>query len=644
MVSQRGSQLIPQTIEEQQQYLSSHVFKAASQLPSSEATEQPKRESIDSPASLPASEHGTSIPPTDDRVSPKPSPSSPSTESPSEPGVHNAAAEPSLSYLTLNDTLRKAATSSNPEEFAELHKDCTMLHILDTGRQPQFMEVARLLLSGPFINLLTFRLTDQFHERYEIEYVPPNGDKTNSLFSSFTLEEVLFQTLSSVSHTAAPSVSKPLQCPSVNPHSVTLLVGTHKDLVTNKDVELIDDTLQKKLKDSSLPKNKIIYYPNPDRKQELKLVVPIDNTSPSDHGVRLLGDLVIEVLDEHFQFTKVPVSWLMFQYGVRSTGRKVLSFHDCAIIARRYGIEDDEELRYALWFLSQQFGVFRYYPDVDDGIVIVDVQVLFDACTYLISCSFRPLKACTDMERRFRKTGRCPIGEAEKLLQCGKDIPPAKLMRLFECHWLLTPVEDKEGQITEYFVPTVLAGFEVESLERPSSHCTEPAPLLLMFSCGFCPLGFFAALVVYLSSQKLRSELKWRLDEGNLFRNKVRFHVGDDLDEVTLIARPTLYEVWIDRKCPRRNPLSLSVVCDKIRSTVYDSIVAVKSSLTTSLRISHQTGFYCQRPDCHKVSHPAVPEGSNSEIAICSFSRLPIRLTPQQLIWFGEVCTLDVIV
>ena len=46
----------------------------------------------------------------------------------------------------------------------------TMLHIIDTGGQPEFHEILPALITGPAINLLVFKLTEDLRSRYEIIY------------------------------------------------------------------------------------------------------------------------------------------------------------------------------------------------------------------------------------------------------------------------------------------------------------------------------------------------------------------------------------------------------------------------------------------------------------------------------------------
>ncbi len=155
-------------------------------------------------------------------------------------------------------------------------------------------------------------------------------------------------------------------------------------------------------------------------------------------------------------------------------------------------------------------------------------------------------------------------------------------------------------------------------------------------------MGVFHILVVYLSSPEAAS-LQWELCISckAQYRNKVTFFVGDDLDEVTLIERPQVIEVWIDREddatktdCCRL----LSAVCKEVRSTLDAALTHVKSSKKSILRVHHQAAVYYERLQCDPAPHYALPRGNGPpRNAMCSFSNYPYRLGPYQRIWFGEV-------
>uniref|UniRef100_A0A1X7T9J7 Uncharacterized protein n=1 Tax=Amphimedon queenslandica TaxID=400682 RepID=A0A1X7T9J7_AMPQE len=73
----------------------------------------------------------------------------------------------------------------------------SMLHIIDTGGQPEFHEILPALITGPAINLLVFKLTEDLRSRYEIIYRTSTGD-SKPYETSLTHEEVIFRSLASI--------------------------------------------------------------------------------------------------------------------------------------------------------------------------------------------------------------------------------------------------------------------------------------------------------------------------------------------------------------------------------------------------------------------------------------------------------------
>ena len=645
MARLQGSKFKPQDFEQEKLHLARLALREATTFPpvqpaENQPSQPPGKGSANKPPEVTSkpSEYAAVLSPRNVPRLPTPSEEG-ATASSKQPLLHS---EPLLLFQAPDDIIRAATVSGVIEDMEELLEGSTLLHILDTGGQPSFFEVLPMLLSGRTLEIFLFKLNEALEERYVVEYVSSDGNTAIPSVSSFTVEQVLFQAISSSSYSSPPaSLLTSDLLPAHRSQSATILVGTYKDQVTDEKFEEIDDTLQKKLKCCPLPDTTIIRYPNRRKGQQppFNVVVPVDNTSPTDPGITLLQDLMNEVLEKHFEPFDTPLSWLMFHLCVRTTNARVLSFQQCASIARQCGIEDDQELKLALWYLSHQCGIFRYYPEVKglEDIVICDLQVLFDCISNLLSSTFNFGNLCTQVEVRFRETGRCPLPHAERLLKSCNEIPVLKLLNLLEHLRLLSPIHDDKGEVEEYFIPCILPSCGVETLQRPSSQCNQPAPLLITFESGYCPVGLFHSLNVLLTSPHLQSDMKWRLCEEKLFRNKVSFYVGEDFDRVTLISRPMLYEVWIDRGGHRQHPLPLPDVCNQVRSTIDRALDTIKSSLNSTLHIPHHISFYCQRPDCHIVPHPATPETTPAEIAVCSFSKDPSRLSPQQRMWYAQV-------
>ena len=548
-----------------------------------------------------------------------------------------------LSFETPDEIITEALTGGMLGEVEELLEDSIMLHVLDTGGQPEFLEVLAALLMGPSINLLVFKLNEPLEERYVVEYVAPDGSRSKPYVSSFTVEEVLFQALASVSFTLPPVPSSLASLNSRNASSaMTIFVGTHKDKATDEQFKVIDNTLSMKLNGTVHPETKVIHYPSTEG-QELdptfRTVVAVDNTKADDPGLKQLQEMLTASLKKLNKGADTPLAWLMLHLSLRSFKARVISFEKCRTIGKACGIDTDDELKLALWFLSHECGIFRYYPEIEglEDVVVCDTQVLFDSITNFVTSTFDTPRAYTDVEMRFRQTGRCPKSEAEKLLNDSVEIHFDKLVKLLEHLHILCVVSNENSETEEFFLPCILRPYPVEIWKRSTALL---APLLITFDCGYCPLGLFSALIVHLASSRLQSDLKWQVNNynGRLHRNLVAFLVGEDCDKVFFIARPTFYEIWIERN--QEEKLPLHELCSQICTITDNALCSVKASHSSFRNIGHHIAFYCQR-DCHRPPHPAtvnVKDSTQAPItAICVFTKQPSQLLPNQRIWYGKV-------
>lgn len=78
------------------------------------------------------------------------------------------------------------------------HLDATTIHFIDTGGHPEFQEVLSALLSGHSISMFLFKLHEKLKQRYQVQYASGDGTKSDPYVTSYTVEEVLFQSLATV--------------------------------------------------------------------------------------------------------------------------------------------------------------------------------------------------------------------------------------------------------------------------------------------------------------------------------------------------------------------------------------------------------------------------------------------------------------
>ena len=550
----------------------------------------------------------------------------------------------SLSKFVESIPIKKRKTYE--ERSGQTTKDNhAMLHIIDTGGQPEFHEMLPALITGPAINLLVFDLTIDLTSRYEITYRSSSGD-SKPYQTSLTHEEVIFRSLASIACLRQNTIGWSFDEVPLKDESepAAFLIATHRDCFPNEaeaqaKVDSVNNYLKLKIQTSGELFNEDLV-----RYSTLDQVIFALDTRNDQTEIEELRSILHQVIDRNFCELPVPASWCAFSLKLRKSKKSLHLLDACFKIAQDCGIKDREDFKSVLWFLHHRVGVIMYYPEVEGlgNIIITDLQLVFDRITQLItSCfTFEELGSVSS-EKEFRDNGRFSESHVKQLSsRKGDPLTPTRLVSLLKhLHIVAGPMKIKVGRKTEnyYFMPCALKPAPVEEEQRDESIC--PAPLTIYFECGYTPVGVFCCLVVYLLSQTSKSELEWKLHDKIVHhRNKITFIISKYYDRITLISRATYLEVWVDQKTPK---LSLDVLCEQIISTLHRGLETVTQSLHYTYKSHHFFGFICCCPECHSVpSHPAVVD-ENDLAAECVLTREVMRLQERRhLVWSTKVYSL----
>ena len=542
------------------------------------------------------------------------------------------------SIESLKDTFREGGWAT-AKMFLE---ESTMVYLTDTGGQVEFQELLPVLVSGPSVFFLVFNLNQKLDDRFDVEYVLPSGETTESYKSTFKVEEALFQSLASIlcmgSYTQEGLKAKDQAPPSLK----VFFVGTHKDLVTPDQISQINYDLKEKLKCRGLYKKKIIQFATKDC-----IIFTVDNfTQKEDEsGIGIIRERVEHIRSlKEFKVT-APPQWMIFGLAIRNQKKHLLKLKQCLAIAKECGINDHEVMKAALWFLHNKVGLVRYFQG--ENIVIPNPQVLFDKITELIVDTFTFEKvgkdnpsACDDFEEK----GVFFFSAFERITGNWTDqkelLTAEMLVKLLERLHIIARLEHL-GDDKKYFMPCVLCHAD-PPLSSPQS---DIPPLLVTFKCGFFPKGLFAVMVVNLinfASKTEKESVKWEFLEDKIYRDQISFKVGH-YEKVKLRAYPTFMEICIsDSITSGRKPefKTREDICGEIRQRIIDSIRNVKSELNYTHGATPSLTFYC--PD-HPSDHPAKASYDNDDDKPCSLC-CPVSedlhpLPDRSAIWFAsQVC------
>ena len=167
-------------------------------------------------------------------------------------------------YVSPIEIFRNALRS---KEWAESQVQAVLgqslnLYFSDTGGQPEFQEVLPALLSGPSMFIVVFKLTDHLNQKYKVQFVKSEWEKTIIYESSFTVIETILQSLASISSMCNYVSRNSNELVPVRPKVV--LVGTHKDQATKKHITSMQRVLKETLKDTEYYRNGVIVFESPE--------------------------------------------------------------------------------------------------------------------------------------------------------------------------------------------------------------------------------------------------------------------------------------------------------------------------------------------------------------------------------------------
>ena len=455
------------------------------------------------------------------------------------------------------------------------------LYISDTGGQMEFQEILPLLVSGPSLFFIVFPLHRDLNDLFTIEYRLPDGQRSEPYKSSLTLKEAILQSLATIAAMGTFTYKGLSKEKKLKPKA--LLVGTHKDQldpdpnVAQLKVEEIDRNLQEIIKSMSYFHKGLV-----ESATKNQMIFAVNNLAKSDDDFALIRSRVNTIANYPEYRMSIPTHWLIFSLVLRGLTGPVITFEECFQTAQQCGIDNEEELHEALWFLHTKMGVIRYFRHGDvSKVVIIDPQLLFDKVTKMIVKTFT-FDRGTRMSEEFQKKGIFTlkdfllINESEDSLLTHK-----RFFELLENLRILVPLPDKET----YLLPCVWAHANEASFS-PRRHSKVPI-LALTFSCGYCPKGVTGALIKYLMTNEMQSTKGWELIKDEIFRNRVTFKVGTGL--ITLYMYPTHFEVACAHSTCTLH--SVHKCCYVVKKTVVAAIEAVTRDLNLTCHCG--PSFHC---------------------------------------------------
>ena len=260
-------------------------------------------------------------------------------------------------YKSPFDILRAVVSGEDINEYFE---KSWSLYLTDTGGQMEFQDLLPLLVSGPSVFFITFRLDQDLNQVFTIQYELPGGNKSQPYQTTLTVMEAILQSLASIS-SMGTFVYKGLQKQEIPIRPKVFLVGTHKDLLDPEtaveQIHKIDQYLQSIITSTSHYHDGLVEFATPSQ-----LIFTVNNLAPGDTDFQKIR-LAVEKLVHRGEFkVSSPSHWLILSLVIRYLKSRIISFDECFSVAQQCGITDEAELKEALHFLHTKLGVVRTFP------------------------------------------------------------------------------------------------------------------------------------------------------------------------------------------------------------------------------------------------------------------------------------------
>ena len=394
-----------------------------------------------------------------------------------------------------------SATTTVPD-----HLLLEMVHMIDTGGQPELMEVMPCLIHNADLAIALLNLEYSLSEHQPVDYHEKGEAYNRKTPSRLTGRDIILK-LASTLH-GKKSLHEPF---------CLLIVATHRDCVEG-DLEARVETLNRELRSLLLPafKKELLLFERPN-----KIAFVLDLKNPDDRALELIRREVGKPgLGKTFE---TPTSFFVFeqdllQFAESEAKRDILSLDECKMVGAR--LKMSQEMVVAALVLFHRQNTFLYFHNVLPNHVFIKPQVPLDIVNSIVAFSYKKLQGVPAELASQLENGII----TEKLLGYDQISPHFQTgvyqvqdaIRLF-CHTLtIAPLHHEEDPAhpvphseREYLMMCLMPSIPDQELHRYIPASSDTVPLVVRFGSGCVPLGCFGSTI-----SCLLSKYRWEVVRG----------------------------------------------------------------------------------------------------------------------------------
>ena len=527
------------------------------------------------------------------------------------------------------------------EGLQEILRDCSELRdlilyysirLLDSGGQPQFHEIASIVVPAVTGIVSVFKLSESLGVHGEVVFYK-DGVLGNDPYKSYlTNEQVIRHNLLAIQSVASHSGTE--EIPSL------AFVGTFldkKDDCPEQTPDQKDKRLHSMITEILSPKMQQCVISKSGSLEQVTF--RLNAREPTDTDYQSAGKLKEALTTQSRVKPKnLPLKWCGYEVALGKLmdqlKRQILTIQECEFIGYKLGF-DPPSLKACLNYL-RQLHIITFY-DVLPCLVFGSCQVILDKITELVTLSVELKKGdriSTGAERRFHQQGILSLDilhtEACSKHYSSKHFTPEDLLKVLKSLFIVTEVGPGE-----YLMPCVLEVSDI--FPSPQSTVSKVrSSFVLHFSKKSPMLGIYCCTISYLMTV---AGLKLFSKGGEVIqvaRNSITFELPRKLAGKLIFLDPLSSYLEVAVELPEIVAHKHSAVLfSEIRNTFIAGVKQAMHTLNYEVK-TPELSFLCseQSSRCSIFPHLATVDESG-ELLTCSRNPGSVchPLTPDQKMW-----------
>ena len=540
------------------------------------------------------------------------------------------------------DVEKKILSSEPLPETLTVDKSAAvkLITVIDSGGQPEYIHMLPAINNCPTINFVVLDLTKHLNDPVIVQY----KSKHDKNFKDYPLHYSNLDMIGLLMSLTTDSLEQPTkQTPtktrlSIPNKSYIGFVGTHKDKleinICKETVARINDRLTSLIEERDC-KFAVL-------SAEDNVLFPVDSTTAGDSDsedpvVKMLRQRIEEFMDEltKSKSTKnqLPITWMILELELQELrengGAKYITYEEYKKIATEKASMVPEEVEESLQHFDY-LGVLLYFKKVPGlcDYVIIDHQWLFDSLAMIMHLSPDDIRFRDHNFKKQFKQKRLLAKSEMCITNWNSELCPGYFFNLLIYLKVIATI--MLNKVEYYYMPCIHSSTKHYNDKYRFLYSE---PLLVQFSSGFLPRGFFCSLVVHLL-QKLPTGWDHQLHNTEHFSNVITFQLPDK-SFLRLHDKTSYLEIQI-----RHYEGDLYV---SYHSQVLPVLSQYFKDVCSKLNFNHnklQYGFLChggKSNDDHIAIINPFEFPLPSELKCCRKCEYPTKMGKLHRIWFEEV-------